>query len=121
MALQNEAQLRAQSKQEIKRYIKRLAYEIKKARLERQLCVCEVAYATGLHESVIRRIETGGHTFNLCAIYPLVKFLGLLETRIFSAEVTEPTREEWNELEKMQRDFNAFRKSKGRIKPDEGK
>lgn len=120
MPLQDEQQIRTENAARLKRVVANLAYQLKLTRLQRRLCIEEVALATGLHKEVIKRIESGVHCFHIKTVEPLILYYGLYHYHPFLHHHTAPTPEQWKDLKKMQKQLKRYLKSRKKKLPVTG-
>ncbi len=105
---------------ETKLLVSNIGYRLKRKRLHLLLRFKDVAIATGLHEGVIRRLETGSQSFQIDTVVPLMQFYGLSYQYLFCQYTTLPSLSQWRHLELVQKEQNRYHKSKQKLKPQTG-
>lgn len=97
-----------------------VGYRLKCLRLKKRLSVNQVSTTTGLHKKVIERIEAGGHFFGIRTIETLAHNYQTTIPELFTHTHTPPTRQQWQQVKKWQKQLNRSFKSKDRKPPQVG-
>ena len=100
----------------IEKWMRNTGYLLRKARLLRKLSQQEAALRSGLHEKLLCKIETGHHLGNILTYRKIADAYGISYGFLSAVYHQIPTGRQWHELELLQKQQQANRKSRQRIK-----